>query len=75
MNHERCFTGINPSHSCLSSPAVLERVTLSFGWGRGLTIGVGLPNDIRSVLFDILILELRTCRDGGGDLPDWIVCR
>ena len=66
-----------PNHSCSFhlSPAVLESATLPLGWSRALTIGVRLPNNVRPVLLDVLVLELRICGDGDGALPGRVVCR
>jgi len=49
--------------------------SIPLGWGRRLTIGVRLPNDIRPVLLDVLVLELRMYRDGDSALRGGAVCR
>ena len=58
----------------LLSPPVLESAALSLGWSRALTIGIRFPDNVRLMLFEVLVLELRIRRDGNGTLPGGVVC-
>ena len=65
---------MNRSFLLFSLPEVEERATLSLLWSRAFTIGARLPNNGRRlILLEVLVLEVRFCRDHKGALPDGVV--